>query len=750
MAELGGPGTPEDQGWLRENLREAIDHLVEMGYTVRGGQGEDPELIHPGGSAVQTWREDYPYEQRMSREEYELEKYRLQVELLKFQYWGQDQELRHVIVFEGRDAAGKGGTIKRFTEHLNPRSARAVALSKPSDRELGQWYFQRYIQHLPTAGEIVMFDRSWYNRANVERVMGFCTEQEYDTFMVQAPLFERMLVDSGIHLTKFWFSVTRRAAHPLCDPADRPGAALEALAHRSASLDRWEEYTDAKEETFLRTDTDHAPWITIKSNDKKRGRINAMRFFLNQFDYEDKDITVVHGPDRLIVRRGRDAAGDYHHPVPQRPAGASPREMACLLRFAKGRCACRAHLGPSGRCNTPIFGSCNDRAVVNGKVAGAGILSGPEEDQILAGAEGRVPCRPGPGRERVGCRAGTGFEAEHGQVLGGPGRDRVRAAGHRTARGVFAAARVRFHPPRGGPRGGRLPDHGRGLGRRDPQVQRPPFLPRRVQCRLQTRGEHPRFGPRHRRGRTGSRAGRASGPDQRPLPFPARTRTDPGPARIRGLGAGHRPGPGAAGLHGRPRDRPQPHRGRLPALRGAPGRRGPPAPPQGPETGGRGPAAGLRAGAPVRTLVPGGDQQPAGQGLPREPGDAREPRDDLPGPLRPGPRRAQARGRRGPAHRPDPPQNPPRPGPAHAPVRGPDGHDLRTPSRDRGPGRARALGRGPDHRGPQPLRDRDPGRTHHPVRDARPPAGRGPRRRGRARRTRSRPWAPCRSTCAAP
>jgi polyphosphate kinase 2 len=247
----------------------------------------------------------------MSREEYELEKYRLQVELLKFQYWGQDLDLKHVIVFEGRDAAGKGGTIKRFTEHLNPRSARAVALNKPSDCEQGQWYFQRYIQHLPTAGEIVMFDRSWYNRANVERVMGFCTDQEYNTFMDQAPLFEKMLVDSGIHLTKFWFSVTRheqrtRFAIRQIDPVRRWKLSPMDLA----SLDRWEDYTEAKEATFLRTDTDQSPWITIKSNDKKRGRINAMRFFLNQFDYENKDTSVVYEPDPLIVRRGRDAAGD--------------------------------------------------------------------------------------------------------------------------------------------------------------------------------------------------------------------------------------------------------------------------------------------------------------------------------------------------------------------------------------------------------------------------------------------------------
>jgi polyphosphate kinase 2 len=216
-----------------------------------------------------------------------------------------------VIVFEGRDAAGKGGTIKRFTEHLNPRAARVVALTKPSDRERGQWYFQRYIQHLPTAGEIVMFDRSWYNRANVERVMGFCTDEEYRTFMEQAPVFEKMLVDSGIHLTKFWFSVTQheqrtRFAIRQIDPVRRWKLSPMDLA----SLDRWEDYTEAKEEMFLRTDTDHAPWITVKSNDKKRARLNAMRFFLDQFDYEDKDPEVVHAPDPLIVRRGREALDD--------------------------------------------------------------------------------------------------------------------------------------------------------------------------------------------------------------------------------------------------------------------------------------------------------------------------------------------------------------------------------------------------------------------------------------------------------
>ncbi len=160
-------------------LRAYIDQLRTEGYTVRDDHGDDPVLIAPGGKAVETWREDYPYDELMSRNGYEVEKYLLQIELLKFQYWTIDTGAKHVVVFEGRDAAGKGGTIKRFTEHLNPRALRVVALTKPTSTEDGQWYFQRYVNHLPTAGEIVLFDRSWYNRAGVERVMGFCTDEEY-------------------------------------------------------------------------------------------------------------------------------------------------------------------------------------------------------------------------------------------------------------------------------------------------------------------------------------------------------------------------------------------------------------------------------------------------------------------------------------------------------------------------------------------------------------------------------------------
>jgi len=292
-------------------LREYIDSLKQEGYQVGNREGEDAVLLKPDGNAVETWREDYPYDELLDREDYEQEKYKLQVELLKFQYWTQDEGLKHVVVFEGRDAAGKGGTIKRFMEHLNPRAARVVALNKPSDTEAGQWYFQRYIQRLPTAGEIVLFDRSWYNRAGVERVMGFCTDDEYDVFMRQAPTFERMLIESGTTVTKLWFSVTQdeqrtRFAIRQLDPVRRWKLSPMDLE----SLDRWEDYTAAKEAMFELTDKKYAPWLTVKSNDKKRGRINALRAFLDQFDYEGKDTSVVFPADDRIVKRAKVAEGD--------------------------------------------------------------------------------------------------------------------------------------------------------------------------------------------------------------------------------------------------------------------------------------------------------------------------------------------------------------------------------------------------------------------------------------------------------
>ena len=281
-------------------------------YTVRDDDDDDPELlIHPGGEVVDTWRESYPYDERMRREDYEEQKRLLQIELLKLQKWSQSNGHRHVIVFEGRDAAGKGGTIKRFTEHLNPRAARVVALTKPTETERGQWYFHRYVTQLPTAGEIVLFDRSWYNRAGVERVMGFCTDPEYEVFLRQAPQFEQMLIESGFSLTKLWFSVTQseqrtRFAVRQIDPVRR----WKLSPMDIESLDRWDAYTAAKEAMIEYTDTDYAPWTSIKSNDKKRARINAMRFFLNQFDYEGKDTSIVYPADPLIVQRGRDAIKD--------------------------------------------------------------------------------------------------------------------------------------------------------------------------------------------------------------------------------------------------------------------------------------------------------------------------------------------------------------------------------------------------------------------------------------------------------
>ena len=276
-------------------------------YAVRDDDDDDPELLlMPGGDVVDTWRENYPYDERMKRTEYEEQKRLLQIELLKLQKWSQANGLRHVIVFEGRDAAGKGGTIKRFMEHLNPRGARVVALEKPTEKERTQWYFQRYVQHLPASGEVVLFDRSWYNRAGVERVMGFASEKDYRIFLRQAPLFEEMLIESGFSLTKLWFSVTQaeqrtRFAIRQIDPVRR----WKLSPMDIESLDRWDAYTEAKEAMVLATDTDEAPWMSIKSNDKKRARINAMRFFLNQFDYEDKDTSVVYPADPKIVKRAR-------------------------------------------------------------------------------------------------------------------------------------------------------------------------------------------------------------------------------------------------------------------------------------------------------------------------------------------------------------------------------------------------------------------------------------------------------------
>ena len=239
---------------------------------------------------------------KMARKPYEAEKAKLQAELLKVQLWAQETGQKFVLLFEGRDAAGKGGTIKRFTEHLNPRAARVVALNKPTDEERGQWYFQRYVEHLPTEGEMVLYDRSWYNRAGVERVMGFCEPNDYLEFMRQTPDFERMLVRSGIRLYKYWFSVTqdeqkRRFASRETDPLKQ----WKLSPIDKASLDKWADYTEAKEAMFFYTDTADAPWTVVKSNDKKRARINCMRHFLSTLDYPGKDPEIAKAPDPDIV-----------------------------------------------------------------------------------------------------------------------------------------------------------------------------------------------------------------------------------------------------------------------------------------------------------------------------------------------------------------------------------------------------------------------------------------------------------------
>lgn len=257
---------------------------------------------------------EYPYKKKMPRSAYEKHKAELQTELLKVQDWVKATNQKIVLIFEGRDAAGKGGTIKRFTEHLNPRGARVVALEKPTNKEKSQWFFQRYIEHFPSGGEIVLYDRSWYNRAGVERVMGFCSAHEYLEFMREAPEIEQMMVRSGIRLYKYWFSVTReeqlrrfksRESEPLkrwkLSPIDRQ------------SLNKWDDYTEAKEAMFFYTDTADAPWTIVKSDDKKRARLNCIKHFLNSLPYSEKDQRIVGKPDPLIIGSGDHVIGRSEH-----------------------------------------------------------------------------------------------------------------------------------------------------------------------------------------------------------------------------------------------------------------------------------------------------------------------------------------------------------------------------------------------------------------------------------------------------
>ncbi|HET9081025.1 MAG TPA: polyphosphate kinase 2 [Trebonia sp.] len=248
---------------------------------------------------------------KLSKRAYESELYRLQAELVKMQNWTRAAGARIVVVFEGRDAAGKGGTIRRVTEYLNPRFARIAALDKPTERERTQWYFQRYIAHLPGAGEIVLFDRSWYNRAGVEHVMGFCTKDEYHRFMHQCPMFERMLTEDGILLRKYWFSVSdseqqTRFRSRLDDPLRRWKLSPMDLE----SITRWEDYSRAKDEMFMLTDIPEAPWYVVESDDKRRARINMIAHLLSSVPYHDvpePELKLPHRPDSTgYVRTARE------------------------------------------------------------------------------------------------------------------------------------------------------------------------------------------------------------------------------------------------------------------------------------------------------------------------------------------------------------------------------------------------------------------------------------------------------------
>jgi polyphosphate kinase len=281
---------------------EMLDDLAaQLGLGIQHGK-KGPVLVQRDGNHAETWRQDFPYAELLSRRKYEKAKRALQIELLKMQRHIKATGSRVVLVFEGRDAAGKGGTIKRFTENLNPRGARIVALERPTEREQTEWYLQRYVAHLPAAGELVLFDRSWYNRAGVERVMGFCEPEQSLEFLREVPEFERMLARDGITLIKYWFSVSRaeqlrRFVKRQVDPVKRWKLSPVDLA----SLDKWDEYTEAKESMFFFTDLPDAPWTVVKANDKRRARLEAMRFALRRIDYDGRDEEIVGQPDPLIV-----------------------------------------------------------------------------------------------------------------------------------------------------------------------------------------------------------------------------------------------------------------------------------------------------------------------------------------------------------------------------------------------------------------------------------------------------------------
>ncbi|MFW0154583.1 polyphosphate kinase 2 [Rothia sp. P6271] len=324
-AKVEKPSVSGSDTHQKEAIKAALKKEVRRVSVVEDYSAELDEIasltkkLSGQSSDSDAWKKGYPYDKKLSRKEYEREKRALQIELLKLQLWVKETGQKILIIFEGRDAAGKGGSIKRFTEHLNPRGSRVVALEKPTEIEQTQWYFQRYIAHLPAGGEIVMMDRSWYNRAGVERVMGYCSSQQYYEFMREVPDLERMLVNSGIKLIKFWFSVTRaeqlaRFNSRRTDPVRQWKLSPTDLA----SLDKWDAYTEAKEAMFFYTDTGDAPWTVIKSNDKKRARLEAMRHVLSQFDYPNKDKDVVGNVDSLIIGP---ASAVFDDEDPENPEG---------------------------------------------------------------------------------------------------------------------------------------------------------------------------------------------------------------------------------------------------------------------------------------------------------------------------------------------------------------------------------------------------------------------------------------------
>ncbi len=346
-----------DQVGYEQTARALLSRLAaDLGLRVEpggagpgrpGGRSGRARLVDGDGTPVAAWREDYPYPRRLGKKQYTATKRLLQIELLKLQRWVKTSGGRVLVIFEGRDAAGKGGTIRRFTENLNPRGLRVVALDKPAEHERGDEYLRRYLPHLPVAGEIVLFDRSWYNRAGVERVMGFCSPHEYLRFLRDVPEFERRLGAAGITVIKLWFSITRaeqldRFVARACDPVKRWKLSPTDLA----SLDRWGDYTLAKEAMFRHTDVPEATWTVIKSNDKRRARLEAIRYVLSVFDYEGKERDLVGQLDPLIAG----PVGTLPEP-PARERGRAPaRDLpgAGLARLAGPQ---PAHLvqGDSGR-----------------------------------------------------------------------------------------------------------------------------------------------------------------------------------------------------------------------------------------------------------------------------------------------------------------------------------------------------------------------------------------------------------------